>query len=377
MNDASFKTAPCNAVYPKKRPKSEYSIYHIRKYRYMSKISQDSSISLNSSIGINMYRNAIESMKERNIALNKMKEDQEKQNSKLMTFTPKINYHSYSRGNRNFNQAPEDSLKERYDIQQKSLEKKKAEKEKEIKKECPFRPKISEKSNEMARRARSCRGKSEVNSEINGNSLNNSCVFEALYNDMKNSSTKSLLAPKLCTFHPIISNWDYTSKREYISQPVSQRLLNSNKAKEEQLKKMRERKMFLESNFDETTGQKLHNPVVSRGPKKPHRDNAKSIYESLYKESYSKNKKLKDEEKAKNRMNTMANGRLNMTAFTQNERNEIKNYSISNSIQLLEKGKKTKCEEIFKLLDPDSCGKISKNHIQLDCNSIIMKCYFK
>lgn len=303
-----------------------------------------------------MYRNAIESMKEKSIVLSRKKQEIERESAKMMTFTPRINSSGYSRLTKHsLMQAPEDSLLERYCQQRKSLEKKKAEKEMEVKKECPFKPIVSEKSSQMAKRARSCRGKSKEseaeNDEELGETGNKTCIFEILYNETKGASTKSLLAPKLCTFHPAISNWSYTSKREYISQPVSQRLLNSKKAKEEQMKKIRERKMFVESNFDPNTGQKLHRPVVSRGPKKAQRENPKTIFESLYKETYLKGKKQKAEETAKLRSNDL----------------KSKNYSITNSIQLLEKGKKTKCDEIFKLLDPDTCGKISKNHIHLDC----------
>jgi hypothetical protein len=275
-----------------------------------------------------------------------------------MTFTPRINSSAY--GSRlNLLQAPEDSLMERYALQQERLEKKKYERDLSLKKECPFRPRISDISNKIARKARSCRGKSKesvANMENQGDTENASGIFEALYSGAKSVSTKSLMVPTPCTFKPNISTWNYTTKREYISQPVSQRLLNSKKAKEEQMKKIREKKMFVDTNFDKKTGQMFYKPIVSRGPKQNRRDVTKPIFESLYKDTYLENKKQKSQIAAKTRM----------------EEIKTKKYSIANSIQVLENGKKIKCEELFKLLDPDTCGKISKAHIHLDCMYLIL-----
>lgn len=353
MNDLSFKTGPCNAVYPKRSNFSEYNGGILVCYRFGSKISHESEQSLNSSVGISLYRNAMESLKERSLSLRKLKKEQEQEEIKSMTFTPRINSSSF--GSRlNLLQAPEDSLMERYALQQERLEKRKSERDLSLKKECPFRPTISDRSNKMATRARSCRGKSkegDANTDNKGDTVNASGIFEALYSGAKSVSTKSLMIPTPCTFRPNISTWNYTTKREYISQPVSQRLLNSKMAKEEQMKKIREKKMFVENNFDRKTGQMLYKPIVSRGPKQNKRDTSKPIFESLYKDTYLENKKQKTQMAAKTRL----------------EEIKSKKYSIANSIQVLENGKKIKCEELFKLLDPDTCGKISKTHIHLDC----------
>eukprot|EP00829_Urostomides_striatus_P012803 TRINITY_DN3414_c0_g1_i1.p1 TRINITY_DN3414_c0_g1~~TRINITY_DN3414_c0_g1_i1.p1 ORF type:complete len:247 (-),score=38.15 TRINITY_DN3414_c0_g1_i1:56-796(-) len=97
LADLSFKTGPCSAVYPKRSNLSEFG----------SRISHESEQSLNSSVGISLYRNAMESMKERSQSLKKLKKEQEQEDLKLMTFTPRINSSAY--GSRlNLLQAPED-----------------------------------------------------------------------------------------------------------------------------------------------------------------------------------------------------------------------------------------------------------------------------
>lgn len=206
---------------------------------------------------------------------------------------------------------------------------------------CPFRPKLSEKTNEIARRSKSIVLMSNDKEDI----------FDKLYKTPRASYYSSLSIQSSFSFHPQISEWEFSNKKDYVNQPILQRLDEAEKKRVEDLKKQREKKEFIEKSVDPLTKQKLHRPVISRGPKTNTRDKTNPLYQVLYKD-----KELADKKK--------------QTYLKEQERKKAlkeKNYSINNSMRMLQNSCKNKAYELFKLLDPDSCGRIHSKHIQLDC----------
>eukprot|EP01022_Parablepharisma_sp_SALTPOND_P004482 TRINITY_DN120376_c0_g1_i1.p2 TRINITY_DN120376_c0_g1~~TRINITY_DN120376_c0_g1_i1.p2 ORF type:complete len:390 (-),score=48.83 TRINITY_DN120376_c0_g1_i1:1862-3031(-) len=223
-----------------------------------------------------------------------------------------------------------------------------AEKEKAeaaLKKECTFRPKVNQNSVVLARHSKSvCASKSFAEGSELGD------VFQTLYSVQRlNGESKPL--PAAFTFRPQISNnFHYRKKSDYVRQPVTDRLIQSKGEKEAALRKMKEEKEAKERTVDSKTGQKLYRPKITRGPKKATANASKPFHDRLYKDQYLNSKKIEAEKKAKQRWDEMKN----------------KSYSMQQSEKLLITARKKKCQELFNLLDPDSCGTITASHIRLD-----------
>lgn len=332
--ESSLSRAICNAVYPKKRTQS------------CKGQERDPSIASQTSlddIGIRMYRNAVE---KRNSELHKggLYDRKRCYSQRALTFTHLMDH-----------QPREYSIMEKYAKKKENLKRALMEKERETKRQCTFRPKLSTKTVQLAKQAKSSRAKSCVSSN-NDSKLNesdtNGCndVFNYLYL-MKKKQGK-VEAPSFCTFRPKISRSKSTNP--YYAQPITSRLINAKKEHDENLKKAREKRQFMTEHFDSKTGQMLYNPKISRGPKNNRQDKNTPIFEKLHKDTYFKDKKTQLAIKAQKNFEKIKNSKP----------------SLDRSKKLLEIGLKKKCEAVFKLLDPDGCGSISKSHINLTCKSM-------
>lgn len=265
------------------------------------------------------------------------------------SFTPRIN-----KSNTFFSmQAPEDVLLGKYEEQQQKLEKMKSQNEQKIHQECPFMPKISKKSQELVRRSRSVKAQTEIQSCDSSELLNNTDIFNSLYIlSQRNSINKSLAVQQTnCTFHPKILGFQTPKMCEYTQKPVISRLLSSKATTEQKLQKIREQTIKNETTIDKNTGQILYKPKVCRGPRINKHDPKKPIHENLYNVRYLEQKKLEAQNKDKKRWQELSQ----------------KKDTIENSLSVLNLSRNKKLNEVFKLLDPDSCGTISKRHVKLDC----------
>ena len=115
---------------------------------------------------------------------------------------------------------------------------------------------------------------------------------------------------------------------------------NSKKKQQEDRKKKKKLKEQKEEAIHPKTGQKLHKPKISRGPKKTYTDSNLSLHERLYTERYIAQKKKEAENRDKKRW----------------EETKGKAYSNQYSERVLIDARKNNCQELFKLLYPDNCG---------------------
>ncbi len=300
-------------------------------------------------VGISLYRSGCEAIKSRARSHKRDKERKEAAELSQFSFTPNINR---TAAFSTWWKAPEDTLLERYEQQKRRLARRKSERELVVKKECPFHPEINPKSEALAKRkarSRSVKGPSEAG-DLPGSRDD---IFHTLYSMAKLPSTLSLAVPKNCTFQPKVHSWNYITKtKAYVAQPLTQRLMGSKAQSEEKLERTREKKEFMEKTFDAKTGQRLHNPKISRGPKKPvaAREQGKPPHERLYKDRYLEAKKSQAVQKDQLRWKELTRKKA---VSTQSEK-------------ILRDVTSKKVKEVFRLLDPDTCGTISKTHIRLN-----------
>ena len=151
-------------------------------------------------------------------------------------------------------------------------------------------------------------------------------------------------------FRPQIPKFEYKKQSQYIKEPIVARLINSKSKRQERLNKIKKEKDIKELTFDSASGQKLFKPLISRGPKKRNNYESKTIYDKLYKEKYIPEKRHIAKEKDKERWSRI----------------QEKSYSVTYSEKVLKGARRKKCEELFTLLDPDSCGSINSTHIRLE-----------
>ncbi len=342
ITNRSFKARPGTAAttHRKRSSVSSRSESEHRPDRFM----------MNDDIGIRLYRAAVEAR------------DTRRSKGQLPEFVQPHMKRSMSVKDRSgldlsgFRVAPEDSLEARYAEQLQRLNLAKEKEEERIKKDCTFRPQLSERSVRLAQRARSmCSSKSLLqNAE---DLLGDDDVFAALYRTQKVRMGQQPM-PAGCTFRPDMTrskSFKYLKRKDYVAQPVVDRLVKSKSFRDQALKQKREEEEKKELTVDQKTGQQLYRPRITRGPKKPVADFNKPLHERLYRDSYLERKKLQDETRARQRWQGM----------------KAKSYSMKQSEKLLKAARKKKCAEIFKLLDPDDCGSINSGHIRLDCNLML------
>lgn len=236
-------------------------------------------------------------------------EENQKTISKNLTFHPKISKKS--------NKIVKNCEKDKKNIKNlEHMNKLHAEKEEQQMKECFFIPQISEKSNRISE---------------------NNNIFDSLYKDaclrrnsQETSSSNTIKEPK---------KNDYRRKSEGVEE-FFDRLFSSKKKTDEEIDKIR--KQYKED-IDKQTGQKLFVPMTGR---KANSSREKPVWDELYlakigNKDRLEDKKTKDSEKC----------------YTQPSENNCKFY---------EKFKFHRFEALFKLLDSDKDGKISKEKICLD-----------
>ncbi len=300
---------------------------------------------MNDDIGIRLYRTAVEARADRRSRAESIDFSATINDRKLKrSLSMKSNWTStFSLG---FPLSVTGTLEERYQQQQDRLALAREKAEEQTKRECPFRPRLSEKSARLARRARS------VRLSRTGFPEDDKDIFAELYRtQLERTATAQL--PSECTFRPYFDRgFRYTKKKkEYLAKPVTDRLISSKGAREETLKKRREEKEKKELTVDEKTGQRLFRPVISRGPKKTATEDRKPLHDRLYKDSYLELKKAQARSREAQRWQGV----------------KAKTYSMQQSDRLLQTARKKKCAEVFKLLDPDGCGTINSGHIRLEC----------
>ena len=256
--------------------------------------------------------------------------------------------------------TPEDGLLQRYAQQLRRLNEAQKAHDRRVQAECPFRPQLNPKTRVYAQQSRAkrkggksvgdlSRSKSRTEDGREEDDQEENSIFVQLHRTKK--PTLGEYMPAGCTFQPAISKCFSKGKQEYLAQPVCERMASAQQASQTRREQARKQHETAEK-FDTATGQPLHHPRISRGPKKTERDSRKPLHEHLHKDSYLEIKRAKAERVAQQRWTSI----------------QSKNYSLERSKKLLDVSRKKKCEEVFKLLDPDDCGSIGKSHIRLDCN---------
>ena len=334
VTNRRFKSVPCTAVYPKRK-------MSVPAPNKGSKRSSPSRFLMGDDIGIRLYRAAVEAR-----TSNQADGTRPPQNGRI-----KRSMSVRQKGK----VAAEDSLEERYVEQQERLKKMKEEEEDRVRKECTFTPQICQKSAKMSRRSKSmCGSRIEIDRDLNNDSDFDTSVFNALYcQTQRLQQTAEAKIPEECTFKPnVIRSFTYKhpKQKEYVSQPVAERLVKSKSFHDLAVKKAREERDLKELTIDQKTGQQLYKPKITRGPKKVG-DQSKPLHERLHKDCYLEKKRAEAESRAKRRWQDL----------------KAKTYSMQRSEKLLNVARKQKCAELFNLLDPDGCGSISSGHIKLDC----------
>ena len=311
---SEFGKVPCKAIYPRSGPKES---------KRSKSITQKDDIlpNFHDIIGLRLYRNYVlaKLRKQNHISplVKSPKTERSKDNNK---FEYRRRVHEILQGE--ISASKRDRLKE------------------EIDREFTFIPKVNKRKN-----VKSLAFNSESNDSFNDD------VFQTLYQKSKRKVNEKKIGIEKFKYKPKVNeNYEYKKKADYIKQPVEERLINSKKNQLEDRKEKKKLKDQKEAAIDPKTGQKLHKPKISRGPKKKYTDSNLSLHERLYTERYIAQKKKEAENKGKKRW----------------EETKGKAYSNQYSEKVLMDARKNKCRELFKLLDPDNCGKIGKDHIRLN-----------
>ena len=285
--------------------------------------------------GERLYHKGLKLQEKTNTKIEKIKNDNENKYKKNCTFKPKINNISYNaltkRYNNKLSYNDEDNI-----INYKEYVNNKIEylKEKhEIEKDYSFTPKINKRSITM--------DKNRI-----GNKNNLTPRYEQLYSnykkqqfDIHNLSNKIYDKNKL--FKPKVN--EYNS--DLINLPFKDRQKAYQSKSIEKKKKIKD---LIENNIDEHTGQKFFSPVINSNYERKYTENF-NIFSNLYTD-YQKNEINKK----------------NLAEKIRKKENLPYNYVNNNSNEIYEKQKIKSFEKIFKLLDKDQDGIISKFHINND-----------
>jgi hypothetical protein len=351
LTDSSFKRAPCSAVYPARRSFSTWST--------KTDFKKACDHWQNDDIGIKLYRTGLERQHRR---------EQQSLGRSVEQELATPSWRSASLSSRSYRDdssfvdlrvTPEDGLLQRYTQQLRRLSEAQKAENSRIQGQCPFRPQLNPNTRLFAQQARAKKkgaksvgdvSRSRSRAEEGGNDEEDE---DSVFNQLNQAKKRQVgqYVPAGCTFQPKISKCFSKGKQEYLAQPICQRMASAQQASQTRLEQVRKKRETAEK-FDVATGQRLHHPRISRGPKKNDRDSAKPLHEHLHKDSYLEIKRLKAVRMAQQRLANI----------------QAKTYSLENSKKLLEGSRQKKGAELFKLLDPDDCGSISKGHIRLDCN---------
>ena len=283
--------------------------------------------------GERLYHKGLKINERTNNKIEKLKNDNEKKNKTICTFKPKINNISYNaltnRYNNKLSYNDEDNI-----INYKEYINNKIEylKEKhEIEKDYSFTPKINKRSITL--------DKNRI-----GNKNNLTPRYEQLYSnykkqqfDIHNLSNK--IYDKNTLFKPKINN-EYTS--DLLNLPFNERQNAYQSKSTERKKKLKD---LIENQIDEHTGQKFFSPVINNNYERKYTNNF-NIFSNLYTD-YQKNELNKK----------------NLAEQIKREENSTYVYINNNSNEIYEKQKIKSFEKIFKILDKDQDGIISKFHI--------------
>jgi hypothetical protein len=238
----------------------------------------------------------------------KILQEEEELKAKDLTFKPKISRNSIS--------IVRDSSREK--IIEKSrdhISELKAKLEEDEMKECYFTPMIHNKSHKLQK---------------------NRNIFNHLYEDAV--KRKKSLEPKSGSKETFFRIEDRKSEEEKF-----ERLSSSRKKVEEHIEKIK----FFEANFDKITGQKLFVPMTGRGPSSTRGE--KPVWDELYNSKQAIKEKLED-----------------IRSNEPKEDDKACKSSAEYSEKLYKKFRVNKFESIFKKMDSDQDGKISKACLSLD-----------
>ena len=283
--------------------------------------------------GERLYHKGLKINERTNNKIEKLKNDNEKKHKTICTFKPKINNISYNaltnRYNNKLSYNDEDNI-----INYKEYVNNKIEylKEKhEIEKDYSFTPKINKRSITM--------DKNRI-----GNKNNLTPRYEQLYSnykkqqfDIHNLSNK--IYDKNTLFKPKINN-EYNS--DLLNLPFNERQNAYQSKSTERKKKLKD---LIQNPIDEHTGQKFFSPVINSNYERKKTDNF-NIFNNLFTD-YKKSELNKK----------------NLAEQIKREENSTYVFVNNNSNEIYEKQKIKSFEKIFKILDKDQDGIISKFHI--------------
>ena len=285
--------------------------------------------------GERLYHKGLKLKEKTNDRIEKLRTRINKKNKKIYTFKPKINSISYTaltnRYNNKLSYNDEDNIlnyKEYLDNKIEYLKEKY-----ENKKEYIFTPRINKNSIIMDR-----------NKNLNNNFK--SPRYEKLYSyykkkelNLNNLSNKIYDKKKL--FKPKINNYN----SDLINLQFNER---QNAYKSKSIEKKKKIKDLIENNIDEHTGQKFFSPIINSNYERKNQNNF-NVFNNLYTDF------KKTELNKKNLENEI-----------KNKENTIFIYLNNNSNEIYEKQKIKSFEKIFKLLDKDEDGIISKFNINIE-----------
>ena len=285
--------------------------------------------------GERLYHKGLKLQEKTNTKIEKIKNDNENKHKKNCTFKPKINNISYNaltkRYNNKLSYNDEDNIINYKEYVNNKLEDLKEKYQNEN--DCSFTPRINKRSITM--------DKNRI-----GNSNNLTPRYEQLYTnykkqqfDIHNLSNKIYDKNKL--FKPKVN--EYNS--DLINLPFKDRQKAYQSKSIEKKKKIKD---LIENNIDEHTGQKFFSPVINSNYERKYTENF-NIFSNLYTD-YQKNEINKK----------------NLAEKIRKKENLPYNYVNNNSNEIYEKQKIKSFEKIFKLLDKDQDGIISKFHINND-----------
>ena len=283
--------------------------------------------------GERLYHKGLKINERTNNKIEKLKNDNEKKYKTICTFKPKINNISYNaltnRYNNKLSYNDEDNIINYKDYVNNKIE---YLKEKyEIEKKYSFTPKINKRSITM--------DKNRI-----GNKNNLTPRYEQLYSnykkqqfDIHNLSNKIYDNNNL--FKPKINN-EYNS--DLLILPFNERQNAYQSKSTERKKKIKD---LVENQIDEHTGQKFFSPVINNNYERKYTNNF-NIFSNLYTD-YQK----------------MELNKKNLAEEINKKENSTYVYVNNTSNEIYEKQKIKSFEKIFKILDKDQDGIISKFHI--------------
>ena len=285
--------------------------------------------------GERLYHKGLKLKEKTNDRIEQLRTEKDSKNKNIYTFKPKINNISYTaltnRYNNKLSYNDEDNILNYKEYLENKIE---YLKEKyENKNEYNFTPRINKKSIRIDR-----------NKNLNSNFK--SPRYEKLYSNCKkkelnlnNLSNKIYDKNKL--FKPKINNYN----SDLINLKFNER---QNAYKSKSIEKKKKIKDLIENNIDEHTGQKFFSPMINSNYGRKNQNNF-NVFHNLYTDF------KKTELNKKNLENQI-----------KNKENTIFIYLNNTSNKIYEKQKIKSFEKIFKLLDKDEDGIISKFNINIE-----------